>query len=84
MRLPQGSPAVVGRRKQRDPDGGEQDRHDELDQPADVEQVGQDPAEQARGDADERRREQADVLPPGEHEPPERADDETGSDEPEE
>jgi len=38
---------VLGRREQRDADGSECDRDDKLDEPADVEEVGQDPARQA-------------------------------------
>jgi len=75
--------ALLGRGEQRDPGGGERDRHEELDEPADVEQVREDPAEETCSDPHERCREHADLLPSRKHEPPQRADDEPGGHEPE-
>jgi hypothetical protein len=63
---------------QRDADRGQGDRDEEPHDPACVEDVREQPAEQARRDPDQRRLQEADLLPPGEHEPPEPADDQAG------
>ena len=79
-----GGSAVLGFGEERDPDSGERHRDEELDDRSDVEKVGEDAAEKARGDSDQPRCEQADVLSAREDEPPQRPDDETGEHEPDE
>src|SRR5262245_4351760 len=76
------SSAARGAREQRAPDGGERDGDQEPDDPAGIEDVAEDAAEQARGDADEGGREQPDLLTARENQPAEGAHNETGEGEP--
>ena len=75
--------AALGRREQRDPDRGQGNRDKEPDKPVGVEEVGEDAAEEAGRDADERRRKQANLVFAREHEPPEATDDQARDRKPE-
>jgi hypothetical protein len=81
---PEFAPTLAGSRlDERDADRGQGDRDQEAHEPVHVEDVSEHPAEQARGDADQRRLQEADLLPPRQHEPSERADDQACQHEPE-